>query len=123
MPLAPRSRLARRAALAMTWLSMAQMALPMVLAASPAAAAGVLDPEGPIGAANRQILFNALEIMLAIVVPTLVAAVAFAWWYRESNTRARYRPDFAYSGQIELIVWSIPILVILFLSGVIWIGS
>jgi cytochrome o ubiquinol oxidase subunit 2 len=28
-----------------------------------------------------------------------------------------------YSGQIELIVWSMPILVILFLGGVIWLGS
>src|SRR5262249_13729754 len=84
---------------------------------------GVLDPKGPIGASNRLILINALEIMLVIVLPTLAPALLFAWWYRASNARARYRPDFAYSGQLELIVWSIPILVILFLGGVIWIGS
>ena len=30
--------------------------------------------------------------MLAIVVPTIVATLAFAWWFRASNTRARYRP-------------------------------
>jgi cytochrome o ubiquinol oxidase subunit 2 len=84
---------------------------------------GVLDPQGPIGAANRMILFNALEIMLAIVIPTIAVALIFAWWYRESNTRARYLPQFVYSGRIELIVWSIPLLVILFLGGVIWIGS
>ena len=84
---------------------------------------GVLDPKGPIGASNRLILINATEIMLVIVVPTIIAALVFAWWFRASNTRARYRPGFVYSGQIELIVWSIPILVILFLGGVIWIGS
>jgi cytochrome o ubiquinol oxidase subunit II len=84
---------------------------------------GVLDPKGPIGASNSLILMNALEIMLVIVIPTIAAALLFAWWYRASNTRARYRPHFAYSGQLELIVWSIPILVILFLGGVIWIGS
>jgi cytochrome o ubiquinol oxidase subunit II len=84
---------------------------------------GVLDPKGPIGASNRLILINALEIMLVIVVPTILATLVFAWWYRASNERARYRPGFVYSGQIELIVWSIPILVILLLSGVIWIGS
>jgi cytochrome o ubiquinol oxidase subunit 2 len=84
---------------------------------------GVLDPKGPVGASNKLILINALEIMLVIVVPTITAALLFAWRYRASNTRARYRPDFAYSGALELIVWSIPILVILFLSGVIWIGS
>ncbi|HZP85934.1 MAG TPA: ubiquinol oxidase subunit II [Burkholderiales bacterium] len=84
---------------------------------------GVFDARGRIGAANAQILLNALEIMLAVVVPTIVAALAFGWWFRASNTRARYRPDWVYSGRIELVVWSIPLLVILFLSGVIWIGS
>ncbi len=84
---------------------------------------GVLDPKGPIGAANGLIMLNSLAIMLAIVIPTLIAAVFMAWWYRSSNRRALYRPDFAYSGQLELIVWSIPILVVLLLSGVIWLGS
>lgn len=85
--------------------------------------AGVLDPQGPIGAAERTILLNALTIMLAIVVPTILATLAFAWWFRASNSKARYLPDWAYSGKIELVVWSIPTLVILFLGGITWIGS
>jgi cytochrome o ubiquinol oxidase subunit 2 len=84
---------------------------------------GVLDPQGPIGAAERTILYNSLAIMLAIVIPTMIATLAFAWWFRASNPRARRLPDFTYSGQIELVVWSIPTLVILFLGGIIWIGS
>jgi cytochrome o ubiquinol oxidase subunit II len=84
---------------------------------------GVLDPQGPIGAADAKILLNALAIMLVIVVPTIIATLVFGWWFRASNTRARYRPDFVYSGSIELVVWGIPILVIMFLGGVIWIGS
>src|SRR5579883_1627948 len=84
---------------------------------------GVLQPRGPIGVADRLILFNALEIMLVIVVPTIAAALVFACWFRESNTRASYLPHWSYSGRIELIVWAIPLLVILFLAGVIWIGS
>jgi len=84
---------------------------------------GVLDPQGPIGAANRLILLNALGIMLVIVVPTIIAILIFAWWFRASNTRASYRPDFVYSGGIEMVVWGIPILTIMFLGGVTWIGS
>jgi cytochrome o ubiquinol oxidase subunit 2 len=84
---------------------------------------GVLEPQGPIGAANIQILLNALAIMLMIVVPTIIGVLVFAWWFRASNTRARYQPGFVYSGRIELIVWAIPLLVILFLGGVIWIGA
>jgi cytochrome o ubiquinol oxidase subunit 2 len=83
----------------------------------------VLDPQGPIGIAEKTILIDSLAIMLAIVVPTIAATLAFAWWFRASNTRATYRPDFVYSGRIELIVWAIPLLTILLLGGVIWIGS
>jgi cytochrome o ubiquinol oxidase subunit 2 len=85
--------------------------------------ASILDPQGPIGAAEKTILLNSLVIMLAIVVPTIIATLVFAWWFRESNTSATFRPTFVYSGRIEVVVWSIPILVILFLGGIIWIGS
>lgn len=84
---------------------------------------GVLDPQGPVGAAEKLILFNALAIMLVIVVPTIVATLAFAWWFRASNSRAQYRPYWAFSGTLELIVWSIPALVIIFLGGIAWFGS
>jgi cytochrome o ubiquinol oxidase subunit 2 len=61
--------------------------------------------------------------MLAIVIPTIAATLAFAWWFRASNTRAIYLPNFEYSGRIELIVWSIPLLTVILLGGVAWIGS
>ena len=40
---------------------------------------GVLDPQGPIAAAERQILFNSLGIMLAIVIPTIFATLIVAF--------------------------------------------
>ncbi len=83
----------------------------------------VLDPKGPIGEANKQILINSVAIMLAIVIPTILATLAAAWWFRSSNTRATYLPDFEYSGALELIVWAIPLLTIMLLGGVAWIGS
>jgi len=84
---------------------------------------GVLDPKGPIAAAERQILFNSLGIMLAIVIPTILATLGVAWWFRSSNTRARYLPDFEYSGRIEMLVWSIPAMTVLLVGGVAWVGS
>ena len=83
----------------------------------------VLDPQGIVGAAEKTILIDSLAIMLAIVVPTIVATLGCAWWYRSSNTRARYLPEWAYSGQLELIVWAIPLLTIMLLGGVAWVGS
>ena len=84
---------------------------------------GVLDPKGPIAAAEREILFNALAIMLAIVIPTILATLGVAYWFRSSNRRARYRPDFTYSGRLELLVWSIPAMTVLLVGGVAWIGA
>src|ERR1700742_5231797 len=84
---------------------------------------GVLDPKGPIAEAERQILFNSLGIMLAIVIPTVLATLGVAYWFRSSNKRARYLPDFAYSGRIEVLVWSIPAMTVLLVGGVAWVGS
>jgi len=84
---------------------------------------GVLDPKGPIAVAERQILFNSLGIMLAIVIPTILATLGVAWWFRASNTRARYMPEFTYSGRLEILVWSIPAMTVLLVGGVAWVGS
>src|ERR1700748_1733189 len=83
----------------------------------------ILDPQGPIAAADKMILIDSISIMLAIVVPTIVAIFAFAWYFRASNTKAFYWPDWEYSGRLELVVWSIPALTIILLGGVGWIGS
>jgi cytochrome o ubiquinol oxidase subunit II len=84
---------------------------------------GVLDPAGPVGAGEKIILLDSLAIMLVIVVPTIVLIGAFAWWFRASNIKAIYRPDWEYSGKLELLVWSIPALVVLFLGGIGWVSS
>src|SRR5690349_9214611 len=83
----------------------------------------ILDPQGPIAAANKTILIDSIAIMLAIVLPTIAAIFAFAFWFRQSNTRAVCRPGWVHSGRIELAVWSIPALTVLLLGGVAWIGS
>ena len=83
----------------------------------------ILDPQGPIGAADTAILIDSVAIMLAIVLPTIVAIFAFAFWFRASNTKARYLPNWEYSGRIELVVWSVPALTIILLGGVAWIGA
>jgi cytochrome o ubiquinol oxidase subunit 2 len=83
----------------------------------------ILDPQGPIGAAEKTILIDSVAIMLAIVLPTIMAIFGFAFWFRASNTKARHLPHWAYSGRIELVVWSVPALTVILLGGVAWIGA
>src|ERR1700757_5298719 len=84
---------------------------------------GVLDPKGPIAVADREILLNSLAIMLAIVIQVILAILGVAFWFRASNERARYRPNFAYSGRLEMLVWSIPAMTVFLVGGVAWIGA
>jgi len=84
---------------------------------------GILDPQGPIAFAERLLLINSTAIMLVVVIPVIVATLAFAWWYRASNPRATRSLDESYEERVEFVVWSIPALTVILLGGVIWIGS
>jgi cytochrome o ubiquinol oxidase subunit II len=84
---------------------------------------GVLNPRGPIASAERLLLINSTAIMLVVVVPVIMATLAFAWWYRSSNTYATRSSDESYEGRVEFVIWSIPALTVILLGGVIWLGS
>jgi cytochrome o ubiquinol oxidase subunit 2 len=62
---------------------------------------GVLDPRGPVGQAERVILYDA-TIMLAVVIPVIILTLAFAWWFRSGNARATYRSTLEYAGRMNL---------------------
>jgi cytochrome o ubiquinol oxidase subunit 2 len=104
-------------------LLMKRVATAVLAASLTACNRGILDPVGPVAAAEKQILINSTAIMLAIIIPTMIATVAFAWWFRRGNSKATYRPDWEYSGAIEMVVWAIPALTIMLLGGIAWIGS
>jgi cytochrome o ubiquinol oxidase subunit 2 len=106
------------------WAPRSLIGLAAIVAAAPLASCeGVLDPVGPVGAAQKLILVDSLAIMLAVVLPVMVLIAGFAFWFRSSNSRAFYWPEWEFSGHLELILWSIPALVIVVLGGVAWFGS
>jgi cytochrome o ubiquinol oxidase subunit 2 len=83
----------------------------------------VLDPRGPIASAEWLLMINATAIMLVVVVPVIIATLGVAWWYRASNPRAVRSLDESYEGRVEFVTWSIPVLTVILLAGVTWIGS
>ncbi|MEO5735563.1 MAG: ubiquinol oxidase subunit II, partial [Rubrivivax sp.] len=97
--------------------------MPITATASSALTSGLLDPQGPVAAAQLSILANATVVMAAVIVPIMLLVPALAWWYRDGNRKARRRPDFSYSGPLEVVTWSIPLLVIIFLGGMAWLGA
>ena len=80
----------------------------------------LMNPKGQIGLEQRSLILTALGLMLLVVVPAIVMAFVFAIKYRASNTKATYSPNWSHSGKVELVVWSVPVLIIIFLATLTW---
>ncbi len=80
----------------------------------------LLDPKGPIGEQEKNLILIALGLMLLVVIPVILLTLYFAWRYRASNEKAVYAPDWAHSTRIEAIVWTIPCVIVAFLAVLIW---
>ena len=80
----------------------------------------VLDPKGSVGLSERALIATSTWAMLIIVIPVIALTLIFAWRYRASNKHAEYRPTWAHSTGIEIAVWLIPSLIVLFLAVLTW---
>ncbi|WIH03939.1 ubiquinol oxidase subunit II [Xanthomonas translucens pv. graminis] len=85
--------------------------------------AAILNPKGQIGHDEKTLLITSVVLMLLVVIPVIVMTLAFAWRYRASNTKARYEPNWSHSTAIEVVVWSIPCMIILVLAVLTWRSS
>jgi cytochrome o ubiquinol oxidase subunit 2 len=83
----------------------------------------VLRPSGYVAAQQSHLVVMSTLLMLLIIVPVIVVTLVFAWRYRESNTAARYTPDWDHSVQLELLIWAAPLLIIILLGALTWIGT
>ncbi|MGY4490430.1 ubiquinol oxidase subunit II [gamma proteobacterium L18] len=76
----------------------------------------LLDPKGPIGLDERNLIIIATLLMLLVVVPVIVMTVVFAWKYRATNTAAKYTPDWSHSNKIEAVIWGVPLCLLIVLG-------
>ena len=83
----------------------------------------VLNPSGDIALQQGRLLVVSTLLMLLIIVPVIALIVFFAWKYRQSNTAARYEPEWDHSTALELVIWGAPLLIIIVLGLLTWIGT
>ena len=83
----------------------------------------MLAPAGDIAAQQRDLVVISTVLMLLIVVPVMALTVLFAWRYRQSNKAARYEPEWDHSTKLELVIWSAPLLIIVCLGALTWMGT
>lgn len=80
------------------------------------AATGVLNPEGIVTYAERHLFFNALALMLIVVIPVIIMSFAFIIRYRASHKTAEYKPNWAHNVFFEIIWWGVPCAIIIVLA-------
>lgn len=80
----------------------------------------ILSPKGDIGAQEKTLLFTATGLMLIVVIPVIIMILTFAWKYRASNTKADYQPKWAHSTAIEVVVWTVPCIIVAILAVITW---
>jgi cytochrome o ubiquinol oxidase subunit II len=80
----------------------------------------LLDPKGSVGLAEKELILNSTWAMLIVVVPVILLTLLFTWRYRESNKSATYLPKWAHSTKIEVVIWLVPSLIILYLGIMTW---
>ena len=83
----------------------------------------VLNPAGDIAAQQGQLVITATLLMLIIIVPVIFLTFLFAWKYRQSNTEAHYDPEWHHSTSLELVIWTVPLLIVIALGALTWIGT
>jgi cytochrome o ubiquinol oxidase subunit 2 len=83
----------------------------------------VLDPSGDVAARQRDLLVISTLLMLLIILPVMALTIWFAWKYRHTNKEAVYEPDWHHSMRLELVIWSMPLLIIICLGAITWLGT
>jgi cytochrome o ubiquinol oxidase subunit II len=83
----------------------------------------VMNPTGDIARQQRDLILVATGLMLLVIVPVLTLIVVFALRYRKGKNPQAYDPGFTHSTRIELVVWSIPLIIIGILGAITWVTT
>ncbi|WP_430390937.1 ubiquinol oxidase subunit II [Dyella sp. 20L07] len=80
----------------------------------------ILNPKGDIGAHEKSLILIALGLMAIVAIPVIAMTLWFAWRYRSSNKKATYAPTWSHSTKIEVVVWTIPAIIVAILAVITW---
>ncbi|WP_438754273.1 ubiquinol oxidase subunit II [Pararhizobium sp. O133] len=83
----------------------------------------VMSPSGDIATQQRDLIVISTILMLIIIVPVICLTLWFAWHYRQSNTSARYDPEWHHSTGLEVVIWSAPLAIIIALGAITWVST
>lgn len=82
----------------------------------------LLAPSGDIALQQRNVMLISTALMLMIIVPVMAVTIFFAWRYRAS-AKADYDPDWDHSLPLEVVIWAVPLLIIIIIGAITWMGT
>ncbi len=83
----------------------------------------LLNPKGIISAKEKDLFFTSIFLMLIVVIPVIILVIVIPFHYRASNTHATYKPNWSHSLALEIVWWTIPIIIIAVLATVTWFST
>ena len=84
----------------------------------------VMDPSGYIAVQQKNLIIASTALMLLVIVPVIIMTFVFGWRYRSTNNdEAAYDPEFHHSTQLEVVIWTIPLLIIIALGAMTWVST
>jgi len=83
----------------------------------------ILNSKGPIGQEQTTLIYLSIGAMLIVIVPVFVMTYLFVKRYRNSSKNADYQPDWVHSTKVELVIWLVPLMIVAFLSYLVWVKT
>lgn len=82
----------------------------------------LLDPQGPIGQSEYDLIVTAFLIMLIPVIPVIVMTLWFAWRYRVTRTETTTPRGWS-EHTVEIVVWTVPSAIVIALGILNWVTT
>ncbi|WP_343182439.1 ubiquinol oxidase subunit II [Buchnera aphidicola] len=79
----------------------------------------IIHPVEVISIQQYKLIWIVFFAMSILVIPVILMTLFFVYNYQD-NKMNTYRPDWSHSVRIELIIWTVPIIIILFLGFIAW---
>jgi cytochrome aa3-600 menaquinol oxidase subunit 2 len=73
----------------------------------------VLNPVGPVGRTERDLIVLSIILVVIVIVPVFALLAYIIWRYRDKpDNKAPYQPEWVDSRSLEFVWWSIPMVII-----------
>ncbi|MGV9001912.1 MAG: ubiquinol oxidase subunit II [Candidatus Saccharimonadaceae bacterium] len=83
----------------------------------------VLNPHGEIANQQYTLILITVGLGVFVVIPVFILLFGIAWKYRASNKKAKYDPELEGHKGLEILWWTIPMVIILALSIITYIST